>query len=424
MPRDGFQPATRDEAHKLHRAGLPITLCPPGTKKPLGKGWSATSVGVEWQHKRWTLREINKAFKVRGELNVGVLFGKASGLIDIEQDCEADAAAFAKVFEGCPPPVCPSFRSKRGVHRLYQYTDDLDATNKAVVHFDGLEIRIGANGKGAHSAFPPSVTGGVAREWLIPLDDCPAPPLPELVRQRILAAARTKIAAGGGGHGEGSGVEHREHRLLESTVYSEFSAPSVSSVCQAPDTVPSTTTGRFARDAINVTLPSGPGQRHRALFLFARHLKALPNLRDADADAVRPYVELWHRLALRTITTKAWEETWYDFRNAWANVRFAVGEEPIRAMFQTAVEKKLPVCAQRYEQEPLKRLVALCRELQDASGSAPFYLAGRTAAELIGVEHKTAARWLKMLCLDGVLTLVRMGTRHKASEYRYVGGAQ
>ena len=39
-------------------------------------------------------------------------------------------------------------------------------------------------------------------------------------------------------------------------------------------------------------------------------------------------------------------------------------------------------------------LVGICRELQRRAGDAPFFLGCRTAAELLGVEHNTAARWL------------------------------
>ena len=57
------------------------------------KRWAATYPGKAWQKKRWSLKEIDQAFKVFGELNVGVLFGPESGLIDIEEDSPEDRAA-------------------------------------------------------------------------------------------------------------------------------------------------------------------------------------------------------------------------------------------------------------------------------------------------------------------------------------------
>jgi hypothetical protein len=136
---------------------------------------------------------------------------------------------------------------------------------------------------------------------------------------------------------------------------------------------------------------------------------------------LRQYVEWWHELALPVIATKEWEESWYDFRSAWELVKFPAGEGPIATMYEKAISKKPPKCADMYQQSQLKALVALCRELQRVAGEEPFFLAGRVAAEQIGVDHKTAARWLKMLCMDRVLELAERGTRHQASEYRYRG---
>jgi hypothetical protein len=160
--------------------------------------------------------------------------------------------------------------------------------------------------------------------------------------------------------------------------------------------------------------------RHRCIFEFARHLKAIENLCNADDDSLRPYVKWWHEVALPVITTKPFEETWYDFRNAWKSVKFPAGQEPIAMMYAQAISKKPPKCTAQYQQPELRELVALCRELQEKAGSDSFYLAGRIAAEQIGVEHRTAARWLKMLCMDGIPRLAEQGTRHQASEYRYI----
>src|SRR5947208_2504901 len=62
-----------EAAREYHRRGLPITLCPVGAKNPLGEGWSESNVGLAWQKKQWTAREIDRAFKLRGDLNVGCL---------------------------------------------------------------------------------------------------------------------------------------------------------------------------------------------------------------------------------------------------------------------------------------------------------------------------------------------------------------
>ena len=82
-----------------------------------------------------------------------------------------------------------------------------------------------------------------------------------------------------------------------------------------------------------------------------------------------------------------------------------------------------PKVASRYEQENLRLLVALCRELQRVSGDKPFFLASYTAGDLLGVKHSTAWRWLVTLTTDGIVAEIEKGDRayRRASRYRYLG---
>ena len=81
----------------------------------------------------------------------------------------------------------------------------------------------------------------------------------------------------------------------------------------------------------------------------------------------------------------------------------------------------LPQAAMQYEDEPIRRLVALCREL--GAAGRPFYLSCRTAADLLGISHMQASRWLFLLAHDGVIVQLNKGDRAKrqAAEYRYNG---
>ncbi len=144
---------TRDAAKEYHRLGMPITLCPPGAKNPLGEGWSESSSGLAWQKMKWTLPEIDRAYRVRGELNVGCLWGARSKMIDIEEDSPEAKAAFAELFDGINPPVTPAFKSSRGPHRLFAWHPRFDEIGKATAHFKSLEIKLGAKGKGAHHCY-------------------------------------------------------------------------------------------------------------------------------------------------------------------------------------------------------------------------------------------------------------------------------
>ena len=65
------------------------------------------------------------------------------------------------------------------------------------------------------------------------------------------------------------------------------------------------------------TVPIQHGTRNRAVFQFARKLKSLTSLTDADPNELRPYVKEWHSRALPYIRSEPFEETWID-PFAWA----------------------------------------------------------------------------------------------------------
>jgi hypothetical protein len=125
---------------------------------------------------------------------------------------------------------------------------------------------------------------------------------------------------------------------------------------------------------------------------------------------------------LPIIGTKVWDEALLDFLGAWAGVRSPAGREPLKVILARADTAEPPIVAQAFQQRPLRRLIALCRELQRIAGDDPFPLACRPSAELLGVDHDTVAEWLKALCRAGILSREFAGdfTRHRAAEYRYL----
>lgn len=181
--------ACREAAHEYLDRGLPPTLC--AGKKPLGMGWkSVKRRGSAWQHHRWTHDEIDRAFRVCRYLNVGLLMGPEGGLIDAEADSAEEEQAFADLFDG-NPPVAPTFESARGKHRLFRFPPALAGSGVGIAKYKGLGIRIGADGKGAHSCAPPSVnTDGTIRKWNLSIADCDPPVMPDFVVERLLAAGK------------------------------------------------------------------------------------------------------------------------------------------------------------------------------------------------------------------------------------------
>ena len=174
--------------------------------------------------------------------------------------------------------------------------------------------------------------------------------------------------------------------------------------------------------AIRSTLPTKLGERNKLVFGLARALKAIPGLNDAPLKQLQPLVREWHNLAKPNIGTPAFEETWIDFIHAWPRVKFP-GKDPLAMIIATAITVEPPEAVRHYESEPLKLLASLCRELQRATGDAPFFLSVRTVGTYFKVDPSTASRWLNLLRVDQVIDEVEKGTQKtgRASRYRYRG---
>lgn len=176
-------------------------------------------------------------------------------------------------------------------------------------------------------------------------------------------------------------------------------------------------------EAISLTIPSGPGQRHRAVFNFVRMLKSLPDWADAGLPKLRPIAKRWFDVAKpHTSGEHDFTDTLADFATAWQNCKYSIGSGPMADALHEADQTALPKCALQYESERVQRLVGLCHELQRRAGDEPFFLASRTVAMLLGGSAKQAALYMNLLCMDGILERVTKGHRGRASEYRYLAG--
>ena len=169
-----------------------------------GYGWRITPTqgkapcnGKGWQDK--ATNDAGEALTLLEETTadgVGVLL-RASGIIDLDADSPEAEQAIQTLFGGQVPQT-PTFRSARGLHRLFQWRDGWQSlATKAKVMAGPIEIR-GIGEKAAQTVFPPS--GG--REWIVSPANCPLAVLDdsivnELVRmasKAVKAAASTTLA--------------------------------------------------------------------------------------------------------------------------------------------------------------------------------------------------------------------------------------
>jgi DNA-binding transcriptional ArsR family regulator len=186
---------------------------------------------------------------------------------------------------------------------------------------------------------------------------------------------------------------------------------------EANEASPSDSIKRAISAAIPQSWSDGPGEKDRPEFQLARELKAIPGIAEAPVKSMRETFLKWFAEASAVMKGKPPEESWHDFGRAWKRVRFPAGQGPLDAAFARAEATDPPPEVMWYAQRGARLLAALCRELQRYLPDQPFFLSCRTAARLLGVDHVTASRWLRVLLQDGVIRTAEAGTKTRATRY-------
>ena len=408
---------------------------------PIGKGTKKPPRGLKWkpyQSKPPTEAQLITWFATGKHKVLAVITGAASGgLVCRDFDTMESYQRWAREHPNLAKTL-PTVATARGRHVYFRATPSL-------LFFRDLRPEEEGEYRGDTGHFcllPPSPhPDGPTYRWLVPLPDgelpfiddvvaadfLPHPPCNREDRENTGLLRITEAISGGGGIEQEAPSDKQEPvqdnqtptSPIASVILSNplFSAPSAPSLLHHDDQLDE------IEHALLESLPESSGQRNRQVFELARALKAVPWLADATVDDLEPYVRRWHELGLAkgVIGTKPFEETWIDFSQAWPKVKFPKGEEPMAAIFRRAQEAELPHAAQKYEQEGVRLLLALCRELQRASGENPFFLGCRTAGRLLGVDHTTAWRWLFLLQRRRDIEEVEKGSRssRRASRWRY-----
>lgn len=373
-------------ATDYHRRGWSIVPILAGTKQP--------PPGVTWhqfQQKAASLATVYRWFARDDIGGIGILAGAVSGGL-VVRDFDGDGA-YARWQQDHPDLAAqlPTIQTGRG-HHVYFHGDAAE-----IVHLADGELR----GAG-YTLAPPSLhPSGKRYAWILP----PSDELPEVDPEAagFLICAETPRLRDSETPNDSEGNEHE-------TEYG------------------------FTRLFLQ-TIPNHVSQRNQRIFALCRLLKAEPRFATAHDGILLPVVREWHRLASPFISTKGFEDTWTDFLYGWARVKYPAGQGQLQTIVASipplVTDDRLPPAAKAYESPELRRLVILCRELQAAAGDEPFFLSGRTATQLLGLdqaERGRVGRWLATLLVhDGILSITTQGTEHKATRYRYVaqdGGAE
>lgn len=180
-------PSTLDVAVRLHELGYWVV--PQVGKRAIALGWQ-----------QFRLSEVDLTEYLSGRhLNIAIALNQ-SAVIDVECDSD-DAERELQALCGGAVPKTPTWRSRRGLHRLFLRPDPDLVPDKAKVEVNGIEFRLGGGGKGALSTVPPSIhpdDPSVVYQWLAgqSLFDCQPAELPEPVLALLKKARRSKRAGG------------------------------------------------------------------------------------------------------------------------------------------------------------------------------------------------------------------------------------
>ena len=187
MPRVGQTPMVNGHAVLLEAErllGLGYAVVPCDGKKAIVLGWN---------DRRLTREEVRE--KLDGtKLNIAIALNH-SDVIDVECDSPEAEPNLLRLFGGEIPPT-PTWKSKRGKHRLFRRPPGLP--EKAKLEVEGIEFRIG-NGKGALSVVPPSIhPDGPRYEWLPSLSIHEVEPveLPAEIVEKLTASCSVEPPAG------------------------------------------------------------------------------------------------------------------------------------------------------------------------------------------------------------------------------------
>jgi hypothetical protein len=150
--------------------------------------------------------------------------------------------------------------------------------------------------------------------------------------------------------------------------------------------------------AVAETLPANADLWAEKLLPLAWRLRGMPAFMAADAEATAWVAERWRRRAMAAVRALrlAREQVRQRWLCCWRDTAFRMGERPVDDLFAEAVlDEPVPVAGAGKCGLQLQNLARLCRRL--GADGQHFFLGCRTAGELLGVSHMTAARHLRRL---------------------------
>jgi hypothetical protein len=381
------------------RSWCRFSIIPVRGKHPVVPDWK------RYQNRRPSDRELSRDFAPCDVSGLAVVFGPGSGgLAGRDFDTEAGYLEWSEAH----PEIageCPTVKTPRGYLVLCRLRGQVGFGR---LDFSGRlkgELRV----SGCYSLLPPSLHPcGQVYRWVgqAPSFDTDFP--------RLSLEATGFIQ-----------VQPRSGPMLPKEPSRGVSiAPVFITPCAKRSDQPEIKAKQI-QDAVLRSIPTEAGRRHGCIFGLAMRLRQIGWKVDPDSDDFRTVFDRWWELAEPRVRTKDPEVSLREFSHAWRDVRLGIhagriGQAIAWRLAQPLPESPLP----KFDDEPTRKLVAVCEVLQEVAGREPFYLSCRDAAAYCGfATNQTASNRLKSLVKVGVLEVVKAGipsaTVRVASTYRY-----
>lgn len=171
-------------------------------------------------------------------------------------------------------------------------------------------------------------------------------------------------------------------------------------------------------------LPTKAHETNAVFFNMARKSRSieLSQGRPLSPQELRDAFKVWFDQSRSEFLSESFQSYFEEFCRIRSYVRTSLEESHLLSAWRRANSEPMPPESSHLS-EPVRRLLALCAQLQLIAGNSSFYLSSHSAAEFFGVAPNQAHRWLRSLEGHGLLRCEKRGdpAKRKATEYRYTG---
>ncbi len=171
-------------------------------------------------------------------------------------------------------------------------------------------------------------------------------------------------------------------------------------------------------------LPTKAHETNSLFFTMARKSRSVERSqgRPLSLQELWQSFKTWFDNSRREFLSESLQTYFEEFCRIRSYVRTPLDESPLQLAWRRANSEPMPPESSHLS-ESVRKLLALCAQLQLLEGKSSFYLSSHSAAEFLGVVPNQAYRWLRSLEGQGLLRCEKRGdpVKRLATEYRYTG---